>query len=253
MITMTMTLPGAAPVKLDLDKDEITLGRSAGNTVVINHKKVSRKHAKIERVGESYQISDLDSGNGTRVNGEKISFHVLKKGDEIRIGDAVLSVKAVDEGPDRIEIGDDAADEIDLLQDPKSETEPALRIELEDDEKDKETMIEKEPPKPAKAPPPKAAPKPAPKPIPLPLSESDTEEMPSVDSDLKIEPVEDEQLALLETPKPMPAPAPAPKRPPLGQAPPLRKVTPISQAATRPTPKIQVNPGKKPGPPPPKR
>ncbi len=115
MLTLILK-EGDATQTLKLSQEEITIGRSKENTVVLNNKKVSRKHAKIEQIGASYQVSDLDSGNGTKVNGQKISFpQALTPGDEIKVGDAVLSVKSIDEGDDRIELDDAVSEEEGLL------------------------------------------------------------------------------------------------------------------------------------------
>ncbi|HXX94652.1 MAG TPA: FHA domain-containing protein [Planctomycetota bacterium] len=91
---------GKAPQTLQLSQDVITFGRSKENVVIIRSIKASRHHAKIERIGGTYQITDLGSGNGTRVNGEKVDFQALKAGDEIKIGDAVLTLKSIDDAVD---------------------------------------------------------------------------------------------------------------------------------------------------------
>jgi pSer/pThr/pTyr-binding forkhead associated (FHA) protein len=91
---------------LQLSQDLISVGRSRENIIVVRSKKASRAHAKIERIGSTYQITDLGSGNGTKVNGSKIDFHTLAAGDEIKIGDATLLLKSIDD-----EISDDSADE----------------------------------------------------------------------------------------------------------------------------------------------
>ncbi len=111
MLTFTLTEAGQTRT-LKLPQDEIIIGRARGNAVVVRNIKASRKHARIERTGGIYQVTDLDSGNGTKVNGEKISFHTLDKGDEIRIGDAVLVLKSID---DAVEMdAGNAADETDM-------------------------------------------------------------------------------------------------------------------------------------------
>lgn len=98
---------GDEALTLKLEQDLITFGRSRENTVVIVNRKASRKHAKIERVGATYQLSDLDSGNGTRLNGKKIDFETLAPGHEIAIGDATITVKSIDEEADRIEMDEE--------------------------------------------------------------------------------------------------------------------------------------------------
>ncbi len=71
-------------------KDVISFGRADSNTVVLKDAKVSRQHAKITHKGGEYILADLNSSNGTYVNGEKIDEHVLTNNDEFQIGDTVL-------------------------------------------------------------------------------------------------------------------------------------------------------------------
>ena len=113
MLTLILK-EGAAPVTLNLSDDVITLGRSKENNIVLKNIKSSRRHARIERIGATYQITDLGSGNGTKVNGKKIDFHTLEQGDEIKIGDALITLKSIDDSVDaddeKLEIvGEDVA------------------------------------------------------------------------------------------------------------------------------------------------
>ena len=62
------------------------LGRLDTNDIPVKDGKASREHAKIYKQGEQYAIVDLNSSNGTFVNGEKITKRILKNGDEISIG-----------------------------------------------------------------------------------------------------------------------------------------------------------------------
>ena len=50
---------------------------------------VSRNHAVLERRGRNIELADLNSENGTLVNGERITRRVLAEGDRISLGDAV--------------------------------------------------------------------------------------------------------------------------------------------------------------------
>ena len=128
MLTIVLK-EGAAPVTLNLAQDVVAIGRSKDNQIVLKNIKASRRHARIERVGATYQITDLGSGNGTKVNGKKIDFQALNKGDEIAIGDARLTLKAIDDGPDamdapdedEIKISDDTDDKLDLVDEPDTE------------------------------------------------------------------------------------------------------------------------------------
>jgi pSer/pThr/pTyr-binding forkhead associated (FHA) protein len=132
MLTLVLK-EGANPVTYNLDEDVITIGRSKENNIVLKNIKASRRHARIERTGAVYQITDLGSGNGTKVNGGKIDIHALKKGEEIKIGDAVITVKAIDEGVDAMDV-DDGGDELKIQDD----SDHKLGI-VGDDSSDKDT------------------------------------------------------------------------------------------------------------------
>jgi len=66
------------------------LGRLDSNDIPVRDAKASREHAKIYKQGEQFAIVDLNSSNGTFVNGQKITKRVLKNGDEIEIGTVCL-------------------------------------------------------------------------------------------------------------------------------------------------------------------
>src|SRR5207302_1020048 len=59
--------------EIALDRDLVSLGRSAENNVVLPGTTTSRRHALIQRQGERFVVDDLDAANGTFVNGERIS------------------------------------------------------------------------------------------------------------------------------------------------------------------------------------
>jgi len=72
--------------KFALDEDEVTLGSGSGCQIQLSGMFVGRVHAKIVRTKEGQlKIQHLGGLAGTRVNGEKISEHILKHGDEIEI------------------------------------------------------------------------------------------------------------------------------------------------------------------------
>jgi hypothetical protein len=82
--------------ELEFADGAITIGRSSENLIALSDKKASRKHAKIEKVDAQYRLIDLESGNGTKVNGQETRTHVLAKGDEIRIGLSTIYVLDLD-------------------------------------------------------------------------------------------------------------------------------------------------------------
>ncbi len=65
----------------------ITIGRHSSNVMVLQHPRVSRYHAVIEQFGARFRLKDLNSDNGTFVNGQPVVGEVwIKEGDEIRVG-----------------------------------------------------------------------------------------------------------------------------------------------------------------------
>ncbi|HEX7737429.1 MAG TPA: FHA domain-containing protein [Ktedonobacteraceae bacterium] len=77
-------LPAIRPIPLGAPV--ITLGRLPDNTVVLNHPQVSGHHARMDRAGNNYRITDLGSTNHVYVNARRANNHMLKPGDEIHIG-----------------------------------------------------------------------------------------------------------------------------------------------------------------------
>lgn len=63
-----------------------TIGRALDNTIVLDSTDVSRHHARLELSGNQARIIDLDSTNGTRVNGARVQERPLRAGDEIMFG-----------------------------------------------------------------------------------------------------------------------------------------------------------------------
>lgn len=68
-------------------KTELTFGRDPSNDVVLDSPKISRFHARLERVGQRYRVQDLRSSNGTFVNNQRVEGAVwIQPDDAIRIG-----------------------------------------------------------------------------------------------------------------------------------------------------------------------
>jgi len=77
------------PPEFALAKGEVSIGAAAGNDLVIQHTSVSRRHAKIMLERGGIRVVDLQSTNGTFVNGARIAGSaVARHGDEIRFGGA---------------------------------------------------------------------------------------------------------------------------------------------------------------------
>lgn len=70
----------------------ITIGRLADNDVVLDDLLVSRRHAELRRTPSGWKISDLNSGNGTFVNGRRVSETAVTARDVIGIGHSLLQL-----------------------------------------------------------------------------------------------------------------------------------------------------------------
>ena len=75
-----------AKVTHELTEEKITLGRAPDNLIQIDDSSVSSRHAQLLLVDDRYRLVDLDSTNGTRVNGETVTEAFLKVGDRLRFG-----------------------------------------------------------------------------------------------------------------------------------------------------------------------
>jgi transcriptional regulator with GAF, ATPase, and Fis domain len=71
---------------LALEADEVTIGRDASNSLPVADSSASRRHSVLTRSADSYEIADLDSMNGTFVNGVPARRRLLEHGDQIGIG-----------------------------------------------------------------------------------------------------------------------------------------------------------------------
>ncbi|HEY3326779.1 MAG TPA: FHA domain-containing protein [Novimethylophilus sp.] len=86
MAKLILTLDGAFLGEHDLDKDLLTIGRRPNNDVHIDNLAVSGSHAVVRTIGNDSFLEDLDSTNGTIVNGKPIKKHILQHGDVIELG-----------------------------------------------------------------------------------------------------------------------------------------------------------------------
>lgn len=67
-----------------------TIGREPGNDIIVENLLVSGYHARIDAAGKEYVLTDLQSKNGTFVNGDRVTSTKLKNGDQILIGKHTL-------------------------------------------------------------------------------------------------------------------------------------------------------------------
>jgi predicted component of type VI protein secretion system len=68
----------------------LTIGREEGNSIQLNDERISRFHIKIQEDDNKLVLTDLESTNGTKVNGETVKLWILRHGDVITLGRTVL-------------------------------------------------------------------------------------------------------------------------------------------------------------------
>ncbi|MCC7441628.1 MAG: FHA domain-containing protein [Bdellovibrionales bacterium] len=96
-VRVMLTLdPGKANVtEFEIKGNEVILGRSKNCEIVLEDKKASRKHTLVRKAGLNFVVKDLDSANGTYLNGVKIQEQELSGDDVIRIGDTDIRFVAL--------------------------------------------------------------------------------------------------------------------------------------------------------------
>lgn len=81
----------------------ITIGREEGNSVQLNDERISRFHIKIQEDQDKLVLTDLESTNGTRVNGEDTQLRILRYGDVVSVGRSVLLFGTRDQIANRLQ------------------------------------------------------------------------------------------------------------------------------------------------------
>ena len=77
-------------IRIELIEPLLRLGRDASSTIHLHDTEVSRHHAELRQVETDYLISDLNSSNGTFVNGQRIHQHQLQSGDQVQLGGTLM-------------------------------------------------------------------------------------------------------------------------------------------------------------------
>lgn len=75
------------------DEEQVNIGRGSDCLVVLDNPGISRVHATLQREGENIRIFDMESGNGTFVNGNAVDKAWVTSSDTIRIGKFTLNVR----------------------------------------------------------------------------------------------------------------------------------------------------------------
>jgi predicted component of type VI protein secretion system len=86
MPKLIVSIDGVVIKEVQLSKDRTTVGRRPYNDVVIDNLAVSGEHAVLQMVGQEVHLEDLNSTNGTYINGKAIKKQVLQNNDTVEIG-----------------------------------------------------------------------------------------------------------------------------------------------------------------------
>jgi pSer/pThr/pTyr-binding forkhead associated (FHA) protein len=108
----------------------LTIGREEGNPIQLNDERISRFHLKIQEDQKKIVLTDLQSTNGTKVNGENVQIWVLRPGDVIAVGRTLLVFGAREEIAARLATlrGMDLSEGVTLQADEFEEEEPSAAI-----------------------------------------------------------------------------------------------------------------------------
>ena len=111
----------------------VTIGREEGNTVQLNDERVSRFHLKIQEDQDKLVLTDLESTNGTKVNGETVQLWILRYGDVITLGRSVLLFGSRDEIAGRLANlrGAGFEEGVTLDADELDQSSPSISLEFE--------------------------------------------------------------------------------------------------------------------------
>jgi predicted component of type VI protein secretion system len=96
---LVVSLDGVVIKEVQITKDKTTLGRRPYNDIVIDNLAVSGEHAVLQMVGADVFIEDLNSTNGTYINGKAIKKQLLTHNDTVEVGKYKIKY-LVDEGGD---------------------------------------------------------------------------------------------------------------------------------------------------------
>src|ERR1700722_16445238 len=80
------------PQQVPLGQQPLTIGRHSTNVLVVNDGQASRFHCVIEKCSEGFRVRDLDSRNGTKLNGTMVKTALILDGDLITIGNLAMKM-----------------------------------------------------------------------------------------------------------------------------------------------------------------
>ena len=98
MVKLVLSLDGVVIREVVLDRDHTSIGRRPYNHIVIENMAVSGDHAVVQYDNGAFYVEDMNSTNGTSVNGIKVRRQQLKYGDIIGIAKFRIQFQALEQG-----------------------------------------------------------------------------------------------------------------------------------------------------------
>ena len=96
-VTITVPEKNAQPYRFQLDRQVVTLGRGSENDIAIDSGSVSVHHAEMRRILGGYELHDVGSTNGIKLDGERLEIIPLRSGATARIGDVAFDFMLTEE------------------------------------------------------------------------------------------------------------------------------------------------------------
>jgi pSer/pThr/pTyr-binding forkhead associated (FHA) protein len=92
MPRVTITVPGSSPqpYRFQLDQKSVIIGRAHENDIPVDSASVSSRHAEMKRAKGGYELHDLGSTNGIKINGSLVSHVALRDGMSVELGEVLL-------------------------------------------------------------------------------------------------------------------------------------------------------------------
>lgn len=96
-VTITVPDKNAQPYRFQLDRQVVTLGRGSENDIPIDCGSVSVNHAEMRRIEGGYELIDVGSTNGIKLDGERQQVVPLRSGATVKLGDVAFDFLLTDE------------------------------------------------------------------------------------------------------------------------------------------------------------
>ncbi|MDA7629556.1 FHA domain-containing protein [Akkermansiaceae bacterium] len=105
MPRVSITIPGknSQPYRFKLDRNKVTIGRSADNDIVIDDTSVSSTHCTMDRVDGGYVLRDKNSTNGISLDTDGMEVIDLRNGDDVKVGDVQFEYTLSDDELDSLD------------------------------------------------------------------------------------------------------------------------------------------------------